>query len=137
MRRWGGIFDVAKLRARLIELERVMAGPGFWDDQNKARATLDAMLAKWAAPGMCNPDDDTPCVDEQPDTETAERDSRTQRQRSHDALKACLRAMLASANSANTTACPPPSSSPPPSKNSNPVPGTPSPAGARCCRCAM
>lgn len=26
----------------------------------QARATLDAVLARWAAPGMCNPDDATP-----------------------------------------------------------------------------
>ncbi|MDT5007528.1 MAG: hypothetical protein QOJ24_4704, partial [Mycobacterium sp.] len=26
-------------------------------------ALLDAAFAKWAAPGMCNPDDDNPCVD--------------------------------------------------------------------------
>ena len=29
----------------------------------EARATLDAVLAKWAAPGMGNPDDPSPCVD--------------------------------------------------------------------------
>ncbi|MGV0749517.1 DUF222 domain-containing protein [Mycolicibacter heraklionensis] len=33
---------------------------GFLDPQ--ARATWDAVLARWAAPGMCNPDDPTPCV---------------------------------------------------------------------------
>jgi hypothetical protein len=32
----------------------------------EARATLDAVLAKWAAPGMCNPDDEQPRVDGQP-----------------------------------------------------------------------
>ena len=41
MGRCGGIFDVAKLRARLIELENIMAGPTFWADQNKARTILD------------------------------------------------------------------------------------------------
>ena len=40
-RRWGGIFDVAKQRARLVELENIMAGPTFWADQNKARTVLD------------------------------------------------------------------------------------------------
>jgi peptide chain release factor 2 len=40
-RRWGGIFDVPKLRARLIELENIMAAPTFWNDQNKARTVLD------------------------------------------------------------------------------------------------
>jgi peptide chain release factor 2 len=37
MRRCGGIFDDAKLRSRLVELENVMAGPSFWNDQAKAR----------------------------------------------------------------------------------------------------
>ena len=48
----------------------------------EARATLDAVLAKTAAPGVCNPD-------EGPDT-------RTQGQRNHDALKAMGRSVLAS-----------------------------------------
>ncbi len=29
----------------------------------EARATVEAVLAKLAAPGMCNPDDETPVVD--------------------------------------------------------------------------
>ncbi|WP_444850846.1 DUF222 domain-containing protein, partial [Mycobacterium sp. P7213] len=33
---------------------------GYLDPQ--ARATLDAVLARWAAPGMCNPHDETPCT---------------------------------------------------------------------------
>ena len=32
----------------------------------EARATVEAVLAKLAAPGMCNPLDDTPCVDGPP-----------------------------------------------------------------------
>jgi hypothetical protein len=28
----------------------------------EGRATLDAALARWAGPGMCNPDDDTPLI---------------------------------------------------------------------------
>ncbi len=51
-------------------------------------ATLDAVLAKWAAPGMCNPDDETPCVDGEPDQDTVRRDTRSQGQRNHDALNA-------------------------------------------------
>ncbi len=31
----------------------------------EARAMWDAVAAKWAAPGMCNPDDEHPCVDGQ------------------------------------------------------------------------
>src|SRR6202012_1478952 len=41
----------------------------------EARATLDAVLAKCAAPGMCNPDDETPVVDGEPPAEAAQRDS--------------------------------------------------------------
>jgi hypothetical protein len=62
----------------------------------EARATLDAVLAKWAAPGMCNPDDDTPCVDGDPSEAVADRDMRSQAQRNHDALKAMGRSVLAS-----------------------------------------
>jgi peptide chain release factor 2 len=40
-RRWGGFFDPARLKTRLVELENVMAGPTFWGDQTKAKKTLD------------------------------------------------------------------------------------------------
>ncbi len=60
------------------------------------RATLDAVFAKLAAPGMCNPDDDTPCVDGDPSTEAKSADTRNQSQRNHDALKAMGRSVLAS-----------------------------------------
>jgi len=40
-RRWGGFFDPAKLKNRLVELENIMAGPTFWGDQTKAKKTLD------------------------------------------------------------------------------------------------
>jgi hypothetical protein len=59
-------------------------------------ALLDAVFAKWAAPGMCNPDDDNPCVDGDARAEKASADLRTAGQRNHDALKAVLRAILAS-----------------------------------------
>jgi hypothetical protein len=52
----------------------------------EARATIDAVLAKWASPGMCNPDDETPCVDGQPSQAAIEGDTRSQAQRNHDAL---------------------------------------------------
>lgn len=60
------------------------------------RATLDAVFAKLAAPGMCNSDDDTPCVDSDPSPEAKRADTRNQSQRNHDALKAMGRSMLAS-----------------------------------------
>lgn len=62
----------------------------------EARATLDAVLAKLAAPGMCNPDDQSPCVDGTPSPAAVQGDSRSVPQRNHDALKAAARALLAS-----------------------------------------
>ncbi|WP_156738586.1 HNH endonuclease signature motif containing protein, partial [Mycobacterium sp. E2699] len=60
------------------------------------RAAIEAMLAKLAAPGACNPDDQTPAVDETPDENAVRRDSRSRSQRNHDALLAALRALFAS-----------------------------------------
>ena len=60
------------------------------------RAAVEAMLAKLAAPGACNPDDDTPFVDASPDEDAVRRDSRSQAQRNHDAFLAALRAVFAS-----------------------------------------
>ncbi|MDA4108679.1 HNH endonuclease signature motif containing protein [Mycolicibacterium holsaticum] len=62
----------------------------------EASATIDAVLAKLAAPGMCNPDDENPCVDGEPTLEQRHNDMRSTGQRSHDALKAMGRAVLAS-----------------------------------------
>jgi hypothetical protein len=62
----------------------------------EARATIDAVLAKLAAPGMCNPDDEAPCVDGEPAEEAVRGDYRSQGQRNHDALKAMGRSVLAS-----------------------------------------
>ncbi|GAB1815605.1 HNH endonuclease signature motif containing protein [Mycobacterium sp. MUNTM1] len=64
----------------------------------EARATWEAVLAKLAAPGMCNPDDDAPVVDGAPSEEAIHRDTRSARQRAHDGLNAALRAVLASGN---------------------------------------
>jgi hypothetical protein len=60
------------------------------------RATLEAVWAKLAAPGMCNPTDDTPCVDRAPTQAAIDGDARSATQRNHDALLAALRAVLAS-----------------------------------------
>ncbi|ARR79807.1 MULTISPECIES: HNH endonuclease signature motif containing protein [Mycobacterium] len=60
------------------------------------RATFEAVEAKLGAPGMCNPLDDTPCVEGTPSQEAIDRDTRSKAQRNHDALLAALRAMLAS-----------------------------------------
>ena len=58
------------------------------------RANLDAWLARFAAPGMCNPDDQTPCVDGEPNQECTSRDLRSHAQRQHDALNALVRGQL-------------------------------------------
>ncbi|BCZ24619.1 HNH endonuclease signature motif containing protein [Mycobacterium senriense] len=60
------------------------------------RASLEAVLAKLAAPGMCNPFDEAPCVDGAPTQDAIDRDPRSAAQRQHDGLNAALRAILAS-----------------------------------------
>jgi hypothetical protein len=62
----------------------------------EARATLDAVFAKLAAPGMCNPVDDLPCVEGSPSEQAVGNDTRSCAQRNHDALNAAARALLAS-----------------------------------------
>jgi len=58
------------------------------------RAMIDALLAKFAAPGMCNPADQSPVTDDEATPEAAERDTRSHAQRQHDALAAIFRAAL-------------------------------------------
>ena len=62
----------------------------------EARATIDAVFAKLAAPGMCNSADDEPCVSGTPSQAAIEGDTRSLGQRNHDALLAAARALLAS-----------------------------------------
>ncbi|MGU3292685.1 DUF222 domain-containing protein [Williamsia sp. M5A3_1d] len=64
------------------------------------RALFDVVLAKWAAPGMNNPDDEQSPKGDHGDAdpallrEAADRDCRSQSQRNHDALKALLEAAV-------------------------------------------
>ncbi|MEO8814996.1 MAG: HNH endonuclease signature motif containing protein [Mycobacterium sp.] len=67
---------------------------GYLDPQ--ARATLDAVLARWAAPGMCNPADEIPCLHGSPGQAAIDNDTRSAGQRNHDALFAMGRNLLAS-----------------------------------------
>ena len=62
----------------------------------EARATIDAVFAKLAAPGMCNPDDIEPCVSGTPSQAAIQGDTRSASQRNHDALVAAGRALLTS-----------------------------------------
>jgi hypothetical protein len=60
------------------------------------RAGLDAVLAKWAAPGMCNPTAESPMVEGTPSPEVIGRDARSAAQRNHDAFNAIVRSTLMS-----------------------------------------
>ncbi|MDT5326291.1 MAG: hypothetical protein QOF25_3443 [Mycobacterium sp.] len=62
----------------------------------EGRAYLEIILAKLARPGMCNANDPIPAVDGDPDPFAAAGDTRTTAQRNHDAIKAAMRALLAS-----------------------------------------
>ena len=52
----------------------------------EAWATLEAIFAKYAAPGMCNPDDAEPCTVGTPSQAQIDNDHRSLAQRRHDAL---------------------------------------------------
>jgi hypothetical protein len=67
---------------------------GWLDPQ--LRAGLDAVLAKWAAPGMCNPADADPTVAGAPPRQGIDADVRSPAQRTHDGLGAMVRATLMS-----------------------------------------
>jgi len=58
------------------------------------RAMLDAWLAKFAAPGMCNPADERPAATEEPSQDAVDRDVRGHVQRQHDALAMLVRGRL-------------------------------------------
>lgn len=70
-----------------MSLGKLVASP-------ELRANLDAWLARFAAPGMCNPDDQSPCVEGEPAEETSSTDMRSHAQRQHDALNALVRSRL-------------------------------------------
>jgi hypothetical protein len=74
-------------RADGMSIGKLVASP-------ELRANIDAWLARFAAPGMCNPDDETPCVEGEPADEIAARDTRSHAQRQHDALNALVRSRL-------------------------------------------
>ncbi|MEU9806976.1 HNH endonuclease signature motif containing protein [Mycobacterium sp. NPDC050853] len=95
----GRFSDVDRARRRGVSIGRQGADgmspvSGLLDPET--RAYLDAVLSKLAAPGMCNPADESPGTGDAPDPAAAERDTRTTPQRNHDALRACLRSTLAS-----------------------------------------
>ena len=72
----------------------------------ETRAVFDAILAKLAAPGRCNSDDDTPCVSGTPSDEQIRTDTRTAAQRNHDALLAAGRIVLSTKKLGNLNGLP-------------------------------
>jgi len=58
------------------------------------RAEIDALFAKFAAPGRCNPADQTPLIDGDPTQGRIDSDNRSHAQRQHDALSAIMRSLL-------------------------------------------
>ncbi|MGX9673293.1 DUF222 domain-containing protein [Mycobacterium sp. HM-7] len=62
----------------------------------EARAYWDAIYEKCAAPGMCNPADETPCYSGTPTAEQIAGDTRTLAQRQHDAQMWVARMALTS-----------------------------------------
>lgn len=87
----GEFSEVDRARRRFLTLGKQQADgmtpiTGLLDPQG--RATWEAFLAVWAAPGMCNPDDKKPCTDDTPDEAAVRGDQRSEGQRNHDALTA-------------------------------------------------
>jgi Domain of unknown function (DUF222) len=101
----------------------------------EAMATWEPILAKLAAPGMCNPDDESPCVSGTPSAERIHDDHRiwgnaiTTPSWPSDAMRSPL------ANSASTMVCRSRSSSPPLCKTCRAALARRSPAGDHCYRC--
>lgn len=62
----------------------------------EAWAVWEPILAKYAAPGMCNPDDEQPCTSGTPTQEQIDNDHRSLPQRQHDAMMVVARIALMS-----------------------------------------
>jgi hypothetical protein len=95
----GDFSDVDRARRRHLILGKQEADgmskiSGLLDPE--ARATFEAVLTKLAAPGMCNSDDESPCVSGSPSEAQIQNDQRSPAQRNHDAFKAMGRSVLAS-----------------------------------------
>lgn len=95
----GNYSDADRARRRGItlgnqEFDGMSRISGLVDPQ--LRAAIEATLAKLAAPGMCNPEDEMPVLDGQASPEATRRDLRSAAQRNHDGLLAGLRGLLSS-----------------------------------------
>lgn len=84
-------FTWSPQRADGMSIGKLLATP-------ELRSMVDAWFAKFAAPGMCNPDDQVPTVTGEPAADVSDRDARSHRQRQHDALVALVRGQLGDPN---------------------------------------
>ncbi|WP_055405375.1 MULTISPECIES: HNH endonuclease signature motif containing protein [unclassified Mycobacterium] len=80
-------FSWAAQRPDGMSVGKLVASP-------ELRANLDAWLARFAAPGMCNPDDEKPYIEGEPGDQSASGDTRSHAQRQHDAINALVRGQL-------------------------------------------
>ena len=95
----GDFTDVDRARRRGItigkqDIDGMSAISGYLTPE--ARATIDAVFAKLAAPGMCNSADLDPCTGGTPSQAAIQGDTRSAGQRNHDALLTLARNALAS-----------------------------------------
>jgi hypothetical protein len=72
-----------------------MSKVGGWLDP-QARAFWEAAQGKLAAPGMCNPDDEHPCISGTPTQAQIDGDGRSAAQRGHDAFSTLARSAVSS-----------------------------------------
>ncbi|GFG50118.1 HNH endonuclease [Mycolicibacterium agri] len=72
----------------------------------EARAVWEVIFAKYAAPGMCNPDDPAPCTSGTPTQAQIDNDHRSLAQRQHDAMVAVGRIALMSGDLGNLNGLP-------------------------------
>lgn len=91
--------DTERARKRFLRLGRQQADgmspvTGLLDPE--ARATVEPLLAKLSAPGMCNPEDCEPRTSGTPSQAQIDSDTRSPGQRTHDAVIAICRTALAS-----------------------------------------
>ncbi|MEH3139311.1 MAG: DUF222 domain-containing protein [Mycobacterium kyogaense] len=91
--------DAERVRKRGVKKSRQGRDgmTAWWADLTpEAAAVWEAIFAKYAAPGMCNPDDEEPCVSGTPTQAQIDNDHRSLAQRQHDALLAVGRIALMS-----------------------------------------
>ena len=92
--------DTERARTRGVTIGRqqraAATAPSAGELTPEGRAVWEVIFAKYAAPGMCNPDDPEPCTSGTPTQAQIDNDHRSLAQRQHDALIAVGRIALMS-----------------------------------------